>query len=444
MNWPRRIWNDVWSSFWFFPSVIVAVCMVFSAVMIEADAMTSDRLLAQWPRLFGAGATGAQALMSTIASSMMSVVGVTFSVVLVALALASSQYTSRILRNFIKSRTTQAILGIFAGIFVYCLIVIRAIRSGDEGMFVPSIAVFVGVVLAIGSVGVLIFFIHHIASSIQASAIISSVATETISAIDKLFPQQLGREPGEDVEDPMQQTPPERKWRAVPVRESGYIQSVDYDALLQVACEQRTIVRIERAIGEFAVEETALVSVALAGSLNRETVTALQAAFSTHCYRTVEQDVAFGIRQLVDVALKALSPGVNDVSTAITCVDYLTAILSRLATRQIHSPHRYDDGELRVIAKGPSFEGLLTEACDQIRSSASGNVAIMSRMLGALQTIGSLTTLPDRRRALSEQVDLIAELAGRTLQAIHDRSKMDEHLAHARSALKNVPGLEQT
>jgi len=442
MMWPRRIWNDVWSSFWFLPSVIVLMCMVFAVVMIDAGAMASDKFLAQWPRLFGAGATGAQALMSTIASSMMSVVGVTFSVVLVALALASSQYTSRILRNFIHSRTTQAILGIFAGNFVYCLIVIRAIRSGDEGAFVPNLAVFMGVAFAIGSVGVLIFFIHHIASSIQASAIISSVATETISAIDKLFPQRLGQEPGEDADDPPQQTPPELKWHAVPARGSGYIQSVDHDALLQVARELRTIVRMERAIGEFAVEETALVSVALAGPPNRQTVTALQAAFSIYCYRTVEQDVGFGIRQLVDVALKALSPGVNDVSTAITCVDYLTAILSRLATRQLPSPHRYDDGDLRVIAKGPSFEGLLTEACDQIRSSASGNVAIMSRMLGALQTIGSLTTRPDRRRALSEQVDLIDELSGRTLQAIHDRSKMDEHLAHARSALKNVPSLE--
>ncbi len=442
MNWTRRIWNVLWSSFWFLPSVIVAVCMVFAAVMIEADSMTSARLLEQWPRLFGAGATGAQALMSTIASSMMSVVGVTFSVVLVALALASSQYTSRILRTFINSRTIQAILGIFAGIFVYCLIVIRAIRSGDEGAFVPNIAVFMGVVLAIGSVGVLIFFIHHIASSIQASAIISSVATETISAIDKLFPQQLGREPGEDVDDPMQQTPPERKWRAVSVRESGYIQSVDCEALLQVARELRTIVRMEHAIGEFAVEETALVSVALAGPPNRETVTALQAAFSIYCYRTVEQDAAFGIRQLVDVALKALSPGVNDVSTAVTCVDYLTAILSRLANRKIPSPHRYDDGELRVIAKGPSFEGLLTEACDQIRSSASGNVAIISRMLGALQTIGSRTTHPGRRRALREQLELIAELAGRTVESSHDRAKIDERLAQVRSALKTVPVLE--
>ncbi len=419
--------------------MIVVMCMVFAVVMIEADSMTSDQFLAQWPRLFGAGATGAQALMSTIASSMMSVIGVTFSVVLVALALASSQYTSRILRNFINSRTTQAILGIFAGNFVYCLIVIRAIRSGDEGAFVPNLAVFMGVVLAIVSVGVLIFFIHHIASSIQASAIISSVAKETISVIDKLFPQQLGQEPGEDVDAPPQQTSSEREWHPITVTESGYIQSVDYEALLQVAREQATIVRMEHAIGEFAVEETALVSVALAGPPNRATIADLQAAFSIYSYRTVEQDAAFGIRQLVDVALKALSPGVNDVTTAITCVDYLTAILSRLATRQIPSTHRYDDGELRVIAKGPSFESLLSEAFDQIRSSASGNVAVISRMLGALQTIESLTNRPDRRRALREQVELIAELAGRTVESLHERSKIDARLAPVRSALKTVP-----
>ncbi len=412
--------------------------------MIEADSMTSDRFLAQWPRLFGAGATGAQALMSTIASSMMSVVGVTFSIVLVALALASSQYTSRILRNFMRSRATQAVLGIFAGIFAYCLIVIRTIRGVDEGLFVPSLSVFVGVVLAIGSVGVLIFFIHHIGSSIQASAIISSIAQETINAIDELFPQQLGQEPGKDIDDPTQQTLQEQKWCAVPVKKSGYIQSVDFAALLQVAREQRTIVRMEHAIGEFAVEETALVSVALEVSPNQRAVEDLQAAFGIYRYRTVEQDAAFGIRQLVDVALKALSPGVNDVSTAITCVDYLTAILSRLAARQIPSPHRYDNGELRVIAKGPTFQSLLTEACDQIRCSASGNVAIMSRMLGALQTIGSRTTCPDRRRALREQMDLIAELTERTVESTHDRSKIDARLAHVRSALEIAPGLEPT
>ena len=132
-------------------------------------------------------------MLSTIAGSMMTVVGVTFSMVLVALALASSQYTSRILRNFMRDRVTQIVLGVFAGIFIYCLIVLRTIRSGDEGGFVPSLAVFFAVVLAIGGISALIFFIHHIASSIQASSIIASVADETLAAVDRLFPGQLGQ-----------------------------------------------------------------------------------------------------------------------------------------------------------------------------------------------------------------------------------------------------------
>jgi uncharacterized membrane protein len=124
---------------------------------------------------------------------MMTVVGVTFSMILVVLALASSQYTSRILRNFMRSRVTQVVLGIFAGIFTYSLIVLRTIRGGSEGAFVPSLAVFFGFVLALGGVGTLVFFIHHIASSIQASGIIASVAQETIEAVDRLFPEKLDR-----------------------------------------------------------------------------------------------------------------------------------------------------------------------------------------------------------------------------------------------------------
>ena len=177
MNKFKQLWSTLRSSFWFLPSLIVLGSIVFAVVLIEADSAGSDRWLAQWPRLFGAGAEGARGMMSTIAGSMMTVVGVTFSMILVVLALASSQYTSRILRNFMRSRVTQVVLGIFAGIFTYCLIVLRTIRGGDEGAFVPSLAVFFGFVLALGGVVALMFFIHHIASSIQASSIIASVAS---------------------------------------------------------------------------------------------------------------------------------------------------------------------------------------------------------------------------------------------------------------------------
>ena len=197
MNRLRRLWSNLRSSFWFVPSLIVAASIVFAVALIEADSVGSDQWLAQWPRLFGAGAEGARQMLSTLAGSMMTVMGVTFSMTLVALALASSQYTSRILRNFMRSRVTQGTLGIFAGIFTYCLIVLRTIRGG-EAEFVPSLAVFFAFVLALGGVGVLIFFIHHIASSIQASSIIASVAQETIAAIDRLFPEKLGHGPDED------------------------------------------------------------------------------------------------------------------------------------------------------------------------------------------------------------------------------------------------------
>jgi uncharacterized membrane protein len=154
----------------------------------------------------------------------------------------------------------------------------------------------------------------------------------------------------------------------------------------------------------------------------------LQSAFSISNHRTVEQDAAFGIRQIVDIALKALSPGINDTTTAVMCVDYLASVLARVAPRQIPASHRFEDGELRVIAKGPSFESLLAESFDQIRRSAKGDVVILSRILGALQLLAGLTASPSRRRALREQVQWIAELAGRTIDSAQDRAAIDRQL----------------
>jgi len=441
MNKFNQLWSNLRSSFWFMPSLIVLAGIALAVVLIEADSTGSDQWLAQWPRLFGAGPEAARGMMSTIAGSMMSVVGVTFSMILVVLTLASSQYTSRILRNFMRSRITQVVLGIFAGIFTYCLIVLRTIRGGDEGAFVPSLAVFFGFALALGGVVTLMFFIHHIASSIQASSIIASVAQETIASIDRLFPQKLGQGPGEDDDDQWRHPLSERNWRTVPAKQSGYIQSVDNAALLRLASERKAIVRMAHGIGEFVVRGTMLASVALEEPPDEETIAALQATFSISRHRTVDQDAAFGIRQIVDVALKALSPGINDTTTAVMCVDYLTTILARIAPREIPSSYRYEDGELRVIAMGPSFESLLADSFDQIRSNAKGDVAIMLRMLGALQTIAGLTTIPHRRRALGDQMRWIAELADRTLDSTHDRERIDTRLEGVYEALEAEPAL---
>ena len=217
---------------------------------------------------------------------------------------------------------------------------------------------------------------------------------------------------------------------------SGYIQSVNSAALVRLARDRNTIVWMDHGIGEFVVQNTPLASFALEAPPDQAMIDALKATFSISRHRTVYQDAAFGIRQIVDIALKALSPGINDTTTAVMCVDYLTAILARIAPRQNPSSHRNEDGELRVIAKGPTFESLLADAFDQLRESANGNLGIMLRMLGALQTIGSLTVDPSRRRVLHEQVEWIAELAARTIESPHDRIYLEHRLGQVREALK--------
>ena len=420
--------------------LIIAFSIALAVGLIEADSSGSRDWMVDWPRLFGAGAAGARGMLATIAGSMMTVVGVTFSMTLVTLALASSQYTSRVLRNFMSDHATQVVLGIFAGIFTYSLIVLRTIRGGDEGGFVPSLSVAFSVVLAIGGIGTLIFFIHHIASSIQASSIIASVAKETLAAVDRLFPEEPAQEPTDDEADPALPSLPKQNWQAVMAKGNGYLQSVDNEALLKLAMEWKTIVRMDRGIGEFIVENTPLASLAMENPPNHDIMSRLRAAYNIDRFRTVHQDCAFGIRQLVDMALHALSPGINDTTTAVMCVDHLTAILARLATRKIPSSRRHEDGELRVISIGQNFAGLVAESFDEIRGNAQGNISIMSRMLGALETIASLTDNPVRRRVLREQAECIAELAGRTIVAPRDKDRIESRLLRVREALESKPG----
>ena len=430
-------WQEKRSSFWFVPAVMVLGAVVLATVLITVDAPVDLDVDERWPLVFGAGAAGARGLLTAVAGSMITVAGVVFSITLVALSLTSSQYTPRVIRNFMRDRVNQVVLGVFVGIFAYCLVVLRTIRGGDEGAFVPSLAVLTALILGFVGIAFLIYFIHHISMSIQSSSIIAGAAQETIAAVDHLFPKGLGEDEDEDGDGNLWSSLANQPWSAVPARKTGYIVSIDADALLDVARKHGTILRMERGIGEFVVEGAPLLSVVDPGCLDDETTAELNAVYVINRQRTVEQDAEFGIRQIVDIAMKALSPGINDTTTAVMCVDYLAAILVRLAARRIATSHRLDQGELRVIARGPSFESLLAEAFDQIRQNAAGNIAIMSRMLDALQTIAGLTAGPSRRRALREKVQWIAELAERTIESRYDRARFESRLARVREALED-------
>lgn len=412
----RYCWQEMRSSFWFVPAVIVLGAVGLATSLIAVDATVELHVDKKWPLIFGSGAAGARGLLSSVAGSMITVAGVVFSITIVALSLTSSQYTSRILRNFMRDRMNQMVLGVFVGIFAYCLVVLRTIRGGDEGAFVPSLAVMGGLVLAFVGIGYLIFFIHHISMSIQASSIIAAVAEETIAAVDHLFPYELGDNPDTDAADQDESASPTASvggtiWTAIGARKTGYIESIDGDALLAWAREHGTILRMERGIGEFVFEGALLVSVAGPGEPDEAAVAELNSIYFISRQRTVQQDAGFGIRQIVDIAMKALSPGVNDTTTAVMCIDYLGAILARLAVRKVPTPRRLEQGELRVIARGPNFQSLLAEAFDQIRQNAAGNVAVLERLLHSLDAISHLTMNTRRRQALKQHARLIGELA---------------------------------
>ena len=439
MNRLRALWQNLNASLWFVPTLMVAGAIALAFALVFLDTRISHDWLPKYPLLFGAGADGARGMLTAIASSMVTVAALIFSLTLSTLAQVSSQYTSRVLRNFMRDRTNQVVLGFFVSVFVYCLIVLRTIRGGDEGRFIPSLAVLTGLMLALVSIGVLIFFIHHMATAIQASSIIRHAAEETQAAIGRLFPDQLGQEadPGQ-AKDLFEQAG-ELRWLPVPARTTGYVQSLHEDNLLKTARTLAGVVRLEHGIGGFVARGAALVSVARYDNavlnLTEEVTAQLNNCFSLGNQRTIEQDAGFGLRQIVDIALKALSPGINDTSTAIMGIDHLGALLAQLADRRFEAKGRADQQRVRVIAVRPTFEKYIATAFDQIRLSADGNVAVYLRLLAALATIGQCTCAIERRQTLLQQADLIAEAARRTLPTDYEREQVRQRLEEV------LPGL---
>ena len=428
----RKLWIELRSSLWFVPALLVLAGIVLAIGLVEIDLFFGDRLeLARWGTFLGAGAEGARGMLTAIASSIITVAGVAFSITIVTLSLASTQYTPRILRNFMRDRANQFVLGAFVGIYVYCLIVLRTIRGSNGGAdsFVQLLAVFFALLLALLGIACLIFFIHHVAASIQASSILEAITKETLAAVEHLFPEELG-EAGDDV---AAQALDEETWHPIAASATGYIQTIDPDVLLRVASEADTVLRLERGIGDFVVQGAPLIS--SARELMEETVASIRAAYAVGNFRTVEQDGGFGIRQIVDIAMKALSPGINDTSTAVSCIDYLSAILSRLAARRMESPFRRDGEKLRVIAPAASFSDFLAKSLDEIRLSAPGNVSIILQMLCLIGRVAAVTRNANRRSALLDHARIISELADHSVGALYDRSRIDEGLTRVREML---------
>lgn len=432
---PVQVLLALRSSLWFVPSLIVAGMVALAIALIEVDAHLGARVLDAWPRLFGAGADGSRSTLSTIATAMITVAGVVFSITIVVLSLTASQYTSRVLRNFMRDRSNQVVLGTFVGIYGYCLVVMRTIRGGDEGAFVPSIATLGAVALAFVGIAVLIHFIHHVSSAIQAARILEAIREETHERIVVLFPERLGA--GEDDGDAVTlEQPPAARRRgrhAVASDTTGYLQHVDGDALMRLACANDIVVRVPHCMGDFVVAGEPLVEV-LAGHVPRDDVAAqVRASVTLGSQRTIEQDVAFGILQIVDIAVRALSPGINDPTTATMCIDHLRPLLAALAARRFPSRLRLSDGALRVVIERPTFGGLLDLAVDAIRFAARDQPLVLRQLVALLAALAAGTTAPGRRVDVETQlsrvaasIDALADAPARTrLRDDVDRARRD-------------------
>jgi len=342
----------------------------------------------------------AQVILAGIAASIMTVVSIVFAILLMTLTLASMQFSPRIIVSFSRDRVTQWTLGIFLGTFLYCMAALPAARSLPHP-FAPVATVLGAMVLALICVGLLLFFIHHISQAISVNHIVDRIAVETEAMIDEIMPWPHRLDHHVKDAEPLRPNPSEV---AVLSEASGYIRFVDTRRLVALAKHYHVTIRVLRRVGHFVPEGIPLMMVSKGNRLPPEGTAELLAAFDLGPTRTLQQDVEFGVLQIVDVALKAISPAVNDPTTAINCIDQLSRILIRFASREPPEDLLYDPpGIVRASIGSIHFGRLLEAAFEQIRMYSKTDVAVSLRALRALGDIAASTPDPEFRRILVEQ-----------------------------------------
>lgn len=439
-------WDYLRGTYWAVPSAMAVGAITLSIAMIQLDRAVTSEMLDRLSWVYTGGAEGARAVLSTIAGSMITVAGVTFSITIVALALASQQFGPRLLRNFLRDLGNQVVLGTFVSTYLYCLLVLRTIRGTEETDFVPHLAVTLGVVLAMLSLGVLIFFIHHVATSIQASRIIAKVARDLGAAVDHLFPERLGHGPagGEESVGEAGSLRIERgEPRKVCATMAGYVQAIDSERLMAVAREQDLTLRLHVRPGVFVRTGTVLMTVYTAAERDDWRDEPFQAVVIVGTEPTGTQDVEFFINQLVELAVRALSPGINDPATARSCIDRLEQALCDLASRRLPSAARYDaDNMLRIVTSPVTFAALADGAFAEITRYGASSVSVTCRLLEAIRNVAACLTRDDDRRPLLEHATAIAEGSRRAGMTVRDQSLIDERFNAARAALGQVVAAE--
>jgi uncharacterized membrane protein len=410
------------TNLWVVPTVEVIVAVVLYAVTHALDraAYHGNITLPSW-MVFGT-AEAAREILTSLAAAVITVVGVVFSITIVTLTLASTQFGPRMLRNFIRDRGTQFTLGTFVATFVYATLVLISIGPGTGSHdFVPHLSITLSVALVTLSMAVLIYFIHHIAASIQLPQVIASIAGDLSGAIDaESHDRGPSVEAGPSVAELLERM--SRSGGNVPAPSSGYLQFVRHQSLTGLAAEKGAVIHLLHRPGQFLVEGHRMATVwppDAAAAVSR----ALRRAHITGPNRTLAQDMSFAVDQLVEIAIRALSPAVNDTFTALTCIDWLGASMCKV-TAQWHPVrvHRDGHGFVRLITSHVSYQSLIERTFEKIRQAGRGMPAVLIRQLDALAKIADHTSDAQQRALLLAQAAMILQSSEESIPEPADRA----------------------
>jgi uncharacterized membrane protein len=395
------LWKRVTDSLWFIPALLTLGSAVLALLLIAYnDQLVGDLDAAELWWLFGGSADGARSVLESISGSIITVTGVVFSVTIIALQLASSQFTPRVLRQFMASRSNQLVLGVFIGTFTFTLLVQRTVNSGEVGEeFIPAVAVTVALLLALTSIGFLIYFIDHAARSIQASTIIANVTQDTLAAVATVFPEQVEGARGRPDVAAEELTPADAgEGCRVPARKAGYLQAVARKELQKIATKHQLLARVEVEIGLYVLPGQPILTVWPAQGVTDEIKTELCDVMIFGFDRTQHQDIKHGMIELMDIAVKGMSPAINDPTTAINAIHGLSRILLDLAWRERgDTADEDDDGRTVVIMRRPRLDDITDVAFNQIRHYSADNATVAATMM---ETLGLLAAQsPQEARA---------------------------------------------
>ena len=380
--------DDIRTSYWFIPAIMAVGAIVLSFCAIQFDASLDGQGPDWMSWLFDNQPEGAREVLSTLAGSMVTVAGVVFSITLVTVSNAAFQFGPRLLTTFMRDRANQVTLGTFIATFLYCLMVLRAVQSvpasaSDESAssFVPHVALLGALALAICSIAVLIYFIHHVPRSIHVSRIVAQIGEELCQRLDDRFPIALGEAAHKRPDDKACETFRKTvltasKSQPVVTSQTGYIRVIDADSLIETAKEQKLQIVLLRHPGDFVAKGDELMRVL--GShdeVGEDVLDDLSDTISVGAMRTQLQDIEFLSQELAEIAMRALSPGINDPVTAITAMNWLGAGIGLLGQREPLSPLRMDDEDKpRVFSPTVGLPELLRASLGSIVPFAARNV----------------------------------------------------------------------